>query len=88
MRGEANGATAPAGFGLELRLDVTGLEAAGAGAQIVEASGRMVAEPSVTVSGNRATLRYAAGLPAGQYWVRLKRSGETLREYSLTVRGR
>jgi hypothetical protein len=87
VRGEAGGAVAVAGFGLDLRLDVAGLETAGASAQIVEASGGVMAELPITVDGGKATLRYAAGLKTGQYWVRLKKSGETLREYSLTVRG-
>jgi hypothetical protein len=88
MRGEATGAVAVSGFALDLKLDVAGLETAGATAQIVEASGGLVAEGTITVDGGRATMRYLPGLKAGQYWVRLKKSGETLREYSLTVRGR
>jgi hypothetical protein len=88
MRGEAAGATAVEGFGLDLRLDIAGLDAGGATAQIVEATGGPVAELTVAIDGGKASVRYAAGLQAGRYWVRLKKSGETLREYSLTVRGR
>ena len=76
------------GFSLDLQLDIAGLDAGGANAQIVSANGRILVEMPVTLVDGKAELRYAAGLEAGQYWVRLKRSGETVREYSLEVRRR
>lgn len=88
LRGEASGAVAVEGFALDLRLDVTGLDAAGATAQLVTSTGSQVAELPVVLEKDKAEVRYAGGLTAGQYWVRLKKSGETVREFSLTVRER
>lgn len=86
MRGEAAQATAPAGFALDLRLDAADIDAAGATAQIVSADGNVVADAALRVANGKAELRHAAGLSAGHYWVRLKKSGETVREYQLLVR--
>lgn len=88
LRGEAAGQKGVAGFALHLRLDVAGVEAGGATAQVVTATGSSVTELPVTLAGGKAELRYAAGLKAGQYWVRLKQGGETIREYSLVVEAR
>jgi hypothetical protein len=85
LRGGAAGSAGAEGYSLHLRLDVSGLDTTGSAAQIVDANGRSIAEmPSPLVDG-KAELRYAPGLEAGQYWVRLKKAGETLREYSLVV---
>ena len=88
LRGGERMGGAAEGFALELRLDVTGLETNGLTAQIVGADGQLVAEPALTAEGGKLKVRYAPGLKAGQYWVRLKRNGETAREYSLPVAGR
>jgi hypothetical protein len=85
LRGGAAGSVGTEGFSLHLRLDVDGLDTAGAAAQIVTANGKTIAEVPAPVAEGKAELRYAPGLEAGQYWVRLKKSGETLREYSLVV---
>ncbi len=85
MRGGTAGPLAMEGFALHLRLDVAGLDAAGMTAQIVSANGAVIAETPVALVEGKAELRHAAGLRAGQYWVRLKKAGETVREYSLTV---
>ncbi|MFN0106947.1 MAG: hypothetical protein ACKV2U_33245 [Bryobacteraceae bacterium] len=86
--GAAANAGGVEGFALHMRLDVAGLDAAGASAQIVNVSGTVVTETPVAMAEGKAELRYAAGLPPGQYWVRLKKSGETVREYSLVVQAR
>jgi anti-sigma factor RsiW len=88
MRGGAAATTGLTGFALHLRLDVTGLDAAGATAQIVSATGAEVAETPVSLVSGKAELTYAAGLAPGQYWVRLKKAGQTMREYSLAVAAR
>ena len=88
LRGGAAGSAGVEGFALHLRLDVAGLDTAGATAQIVSESGKSVAEMPVSLVERKAELRYAAGLSPGQYWVRLKKAGETLREYSLIVERR
>jgi len=88
LRGGEQKAGAAEGFALDLRLDTAGIETVGLTAQIVGADGRLVTETALTAEGGKASLRYAAGLKAGQYWVRLKRNGETVREYSLPVAGR
>ena len=86
--GESAAAGASAGYGLALRLDTTGLAPEGLTGQIVAADGAEIAAGPVTWSGGKAELRHAMGLQPGQYWVRLKRNGETVREYSLPVRPR
>lgn len=88
LRGGAAGSAGVEGFALHLRLDVEGLDTAGATAQIVSESGKSVAEMPVSLVERKAESRYAAGLSPGQYWVRLKKAGETLREYSLIVERR
>jgi len=88
LRGAREASTAAAGFSLHLRLDVSGLDAGGASAAIVNASGAVLAETPVSLVDGKAELNYAAGLAAGQYWVRLKKAGETVREYSLAVNSR
>lgn len=88
VRGGADGAAGMEGFALHLRLDVTGIDTAGATAQIVAADGGAVVELPVALVDGKAEIRYGAGLKAGQYWVRLRNSGETAREYSLVVRAR
>lgn len=90
LRGDAGAARGVEGFALHLRLDVAGLEVSGVGAtaQIVTGDGAELAQAPVAVADGKAELRYAAGLRAGQYFVRLKRAGETVREYSLVVEGR
>lgn len=88
MRGDTAGAVAMEGFGLDLRLDGRGLALAGATAQIVAADGAVIGEFPAPASGEKVTLRYAAGLRAGQYFVRLRVGGETVREYALTVKKR
>ena len=85
MRGGPPPLAALEGYALHLRLDVTGLDAAGTTAQIVSANGALVAETPVALVEGKTELRHAAGLGAGQYWVRLKKAGETVREYSLAV---
>ena len=88
LRGGASEASGVEGFALALRLEVSGLDTAGATAQIVSSSGAVVAEEAVVMVAGKAELRHAAGLAAGRYWVRLKKNGETVREYALTVRNR
>jgi hypothetical protein len=85
MRGAADGGQTVEGFALHLRLDVSGLDLTGVTAQLVTANGSSLAELPVAIVAGKGDLRYSAGLSAGQYWVRLKRAGETLREYSLNV---
>lgn len=84
-RGETAPAGAAAGFSLSLRLDASGLNVAGTTAQIVSADGATVAELPVQAENGKAVVQYAPGLRAGTYWVRLKKSGETLREYALVA---
>lgn len=88
LRGDANAARAREGFALHLRLDVTGIETTGAAAQIVTSTGTIVSEMPVAMEDGKAAARFAGRLEAGQYWVRLKKNGETVREYSLQVTGR
>lgn len=88
MRGDVAGPVATEGFSLDLRLDARGLALAGATTQIVTADGATVAEFPALTEGEKVVLKYAPGLRAGQYWVRLKVAGETVREYSLAVRTR
>jgi hypothetical protein len=83
--GEGGAAGARAGYGLALRLDTTGLAPEGLTGQIVDSSGGEIAAGPVTWTAGKAELRHAMGLQPGQYWVRLKRNGETVREYSLPV---
>lgn len=85
LRGGAAGSIGTEGFALHLRLDMSGLDTTVATAQIVSANGKTIAEMPASLEEGKAELRYAPGLPAGQYWVRLKKAGETLREYSLVV---
>ena len=56
--------------------------------QLVNGEGTLLRESAVYVGGVKAEFRYEKGLKAGQYWVRLKKRGETVREYSLVVRSR
>lgn len=84
-RGETPATGASTGFSLSLRLDASGLSVAGTTAQIVAADGATVAELPVRAEENKAVVQYSPGLRAGTYWVRLKQSGETLREYALVV---
>ncbi|MBI2689491.1 MAG: hypothetical protein HYX27_24555 [Acidobacteria bacterium] len=79
---------AVAGYALDLRLEASGIEQKTATAQLVNASGDIVAELPVTFTAGKAEARYASALKAGQYWVRLKQAGETVREYSLAVEAR
>jgi hypothetical protein len=88
MRGGGSEAVGVEGFGLAMRLEVSGLDVTGATGQIVGANGGLVAEAPVLMVAGKAELRHAAGLAAGRYWVRLKKNGETVREYALTVRNR
>jgi anti-sigma factor RsiW len=88
MRGGGSEAAGMEGFGLALRLDVSGLVIDGATGQIVSADGQVVAEGTVAMVAGKAEFRHAPGLAAGRYWVRLKKNGETLREYALVVRNR
>jgi hypothetical protein len=88
LRGDAAGARGVEGFALHLRLDVAGLDIAGATAQLVTAEGEQLTHTPVTMVDGKGELRYAASLPAGQYFVRLKKAGETVREYSLLVERR
>jgi hypothetical protein len=83
--GEGAAGGARAGYALALRLDATGLAPEGLTGQIVAADGVEIAAGPVTWSAGTAELRHATGLQPGQYWVRLKRNGETIREYSLPV---
>jgi len=85
LRGGPAGSMGTEGFALQLRLDISGLDTTGTVAQIVSASGKTIAEMPAPLIEGKAELRYAPGLEAGQYWVRLKKAGETLREYSLVV---
>ena len=84
MRGETAQTKGVEGYSLRLRLDVSGLDMNGAAAQIVSASGDPVAELAAPIVDGKAELTYVPGLESGHYWVRLKKSGETLREYSLS----
>jgi len=86
VRGEANGAAGAAGAALHLKMDVAGLDATGATAQIVTAGGETVSEVPVDEAGGKAEIRYEKGLSAGRYWVRLRKSGETIREFALLTR--
>jgi anti-sigma factor RsiW len=88
MRGDLAGPVAMEGFELDLRLDARGLALAGATAQIVAADGTVVGEFPALLEAEKAVVKYAPGLRAGQYWVRLRVAGETVREYSLAVRTR
>jgi len=88
LRGGVAGNAGVEGFALRLRLDAEGLDTAGATAQIVSENGKSVTEMSVSLVEGKAESRYEAGLSPGQYWVRLKKAGETLREYSLVVERR
>lgn len=88
MRGGETRGPASEGYSLQLLLDVSGLDATGAVAQIVTGEGKPVAEVPVRPAGNKVEAQYAPGLAAGQYWVRLTKSGDVLREYSLLVQRR
>jgi hypothetical protein len=87
MRNEAN-PSAPSGKPLILTLDLAGTESAAASAlryEVAAANGAPVA--SGEFSRNEPNLRIAA-LSAGQYWVRVYKTGETnpIREFSLPVK--
>ncbi len=86
LRGPENQASALPGYALDLRLDITGLAPEPMEAQIVAAGGTIIYTNSVSFLHQKAVFRYSLGLKNGQYWVRLKRNGETIREYSLQVR--
>ena len=88
MRGDLAGRVAMEGFGLDLRLDARGLALAGATTQIVAADGAVIGEFPALMETDKVVVKYAPGLRAGQYWVRLRVAGETVREYSLAVRTR
>lgn len=88
VRGDLAGPVAVEGFSLDLRLDARGLVLAGATVQIVSADGAVVGEFPALTDGEKAVLKFAPGLRAGQYWLRLKLGGETAREFSLVVRTR
>ena len=85
MRGEAVGTTATTNVGLHLLLDTSGLDVADSSVQIVAADGRPVSEVPLAIINGKAEINHPTGLIAGQYWVRLKKSGETMREYSLRM---
>lgn len=86
--GTAAAETGLEGYSLHLRLDVAGLDMNGTTAQIVDAGGAVLAELPIVLADGKAELRYAPGLAAGDYWVRLKWGGETVREYALRVQKR
>lgn len=88
LRGGEAKVDAAEGFALDLRLDAAGLAPVGLTAQIVGADGRVVTETAVAIEDAKVNVRYANGLKAGQYWVRLKQSGETVREFALPVASR
>jgi hypothetical protein len=85
MRGDAAGTTTKANVGLHLILDTSGLDVANASVQIVTEDGRQVFEGPLAFISGTAEVNHPGGLRPGQYWVRLKNSGETMREYSLRV---
>ena len=88
VRGDLAGPVALEGFSLDLRLDARGLQLQGAIAQIVTADGTVIGEFPAPATGEKVTLQYVPGLRAGQYFVRLRVAGETVREYALAVRKR
>lgn len=86
MRGRST-ESGPAGHPLRIRLDLTGVaDRSDLVVQIVDRAGRLVADGEAAVESEHACFVWATASPAGQYWVRLVRSGATLREYSLPVR--
>lgn len=85
LRGEATEAVASARTALSLRLDVSGIPPGVAVGQIVSTSGRILAEHPVVIASANATINVRDGLTVGQYWLRLKQDGETVREFALVV---
>lgn len=85
MRGEAAGTTATTNVGLHLILDISGLDAWDTSVQIVAADGRPVSEVPLAIVSGKAAINHPTGLTAGQYWVRLEKSGALMREYDLRV---
>lgn len=76
----------PAGRPLQLKPDISGLEGtANLRFRIVEASGKQVAEGGL---GAAPAMIQTQALAAGKYWLRILdgQSGETLREFSISVR--
>lgn len=88
LRGPENQTSALPGYALDLRLDISGLAPEPMEAQIAAADGAVIYTNSVSFLHQKAVFRYSAGLKNGQYWVRLKRNGETVREYSLQVQSK
>jgi hypothetical protein len=87
-RGAAIEATAPAGRGLLLRLDLANLPASPQyRVEMVDRSGHPVWQAHVPAQGPRADFK-VPGTQPGVYFVRVYRpSGELLREYGLEVQG-
>lgn len=86
LRGEDR-IQAPAGHPLRLRLELDGLtDHASLTVQVVTRTGQPVASGVPTLEANAARFRLDQPLAAGQYWVRLVRDGEPVREYSLRVK--
>jgi hypothetical protein len=88
-RGAAIEATAPAGRGLLLRLDLANLPASPQyRVEMVDRFGHPVWQTSVPARGSKADFK-VPGTQPGVYFVRVYRpSGELLREYGLEVQDR
>jgi anti-sigma factor RsiW len=88
-RGAAIDATAPAGKGLLLRLDLANLPASPRyRVEMVDRSGHRVWQASVPARGSKAEFKVPERQP-GVYFVRVYRPpGELLREYGLEVQNR
>lgn len=81
-------AAAVAGQPLSLQIDPTEFSLARSyRLQIVESTGKQVAESEVTPKNGKIVSSLSKGLPAGKYYVRLYGAkGELLREYGLQIR--
>jgi hypothetical protein len=88
-RGAAIEATAPAGRGLLLRLDLANLPASPEyRLEMVDRFGNRVWQGAVTARGSKAGFQ-VPGTQPGVYFVRIYRPpAELLREYGLEVQGR
>ncbi len=83
MRGAAAATQARAGSGLILNLDAGDL--APDGVRIVNSAGQEVWKGTPRRSAHEVRAVVAGRLEPGQYWVRLTRGGELLREYGLKI---
>jgi len=76
-------ATAPFDRKLELKPDLTDVTAAAISWEVAAADGSVRGSGDLSPNGGKIQM---PGLERGRYWVRLKASGEVIREFSLLVK--